>query len=160
VGPLTGFRNKMGRLFNAEIVLNDEKQPTFDFGQPKDDESAEPVDFSAQQSLGPCPKCGGGVFEHGMAYVCEKSVGPQKSCDFRSGKIILQQPIEREQMVKLLTDGKTDLLKGFVSSRTRRKFSAFLVRGKDGKVGFEFEPRKPKADDAEAPKKKRVAKAS
>ncbi|MBC9072881.1 DNA topoisomerase III [Thauera sp. CAU 1555] len=149
VGPLTGFRNKMGRLFNAEIVLNDDKQPTFDFGQPKDDESAEPVDFSDQQSLGPCPKCGGGVFEHGMAYVCEKSVGPQKSCDFRSGKIILQQPIEREQMARLLAEGRTELLKGFVSARTRRKFSAFLVRGADGKVGFEFETKTPKAGAAD-----------
>ncbi len=145
VGPLTGFRNKMGRLFNADIVLNEEKQPTFDFGQPKDDENAEAVDFSAQQSLGPCPKCGAGVFEHGMAYVCEKSVGPQKSCDFRSGKIILQQPIEREQMTRLLAEGRTELLKGFVSARTRRKFSAYLVRGADGKVGFEFEAKTPKA---------------
>jgi hypothetical protein len=32
-----------------------------------------------------------------------------------------------------------------VSARTRRKFSAFLVRGKDGKVGFEFEAKAPKA---------------
>ena len=164
VGPLTGFRNKMGRLFNAEIVLNDEKQPTFDFGQPKDDESAEPVDFSDQQSLGPCPKCGGGVFEHGMAYVCEKSVGPQKSCDFRSGKIILQQPIEREQMARLLAEGRTELLKGFVSARTRRKFSAFLVRGADGKVGFEFEAKTPKAGAADkgakpAASRKRATKA-
>ncbi|KON81608.1 DNA topoisomerase III [Azoarcus sp. PA01] len=148
VGPLTGFRSKMGRLFNAEIRLNDEQQPEFDFGQPKDDEGAEPVDFSAQEPLGPCPKCGARVFEHGMAYVCEKSVGPEKSCDFRSGKVILQQPVEREQMVKLLADGRTDLLKGFVSTRTRRKFSAFLVRGGDGKVGFEFEAKTPKAGAA------------
>ena len=148
VGPLLGFRNKMGRLFNADIVLNEDKQPTFDFGQPKEGEEAEPVDFSAQESLGSCPKCQARVFEHGMAYVCEKSVGPGKSCDFRSGKVILQQPIEREQMSKLLTEGKTELLKGFVSARTRRKFSAYLVRGKDGKVGFEFEAKTPKAGAA------------
>ncbi len=167
VGPLVGFRNKMGRLFNAEIRLNDDKQPEFDFGQPRDsDENAEPVDFSEQTSLGPCPKCGAGVFEHGMAFVCEKSVGPGKACDFRSGKVILQQPIEREQMHRLLAEGRTELLKGFVSARTRRKFSAFLVRGQDGKVGFEFEPRKPragkadagaKADDADAPAPRRRA---
>lgn len=150
VGPLLGFRNKMGRLFNAEIVLNEDKQPTFDFGQPKEGEEAEAVDFSGQEPVGTCPKCGARVFEHGMAYVCEKSVGPGKSCDFRSGKIILQQPIEREQMAKLLTEGRTDLLKGFVSARTRRKFSAFLVRGKDGKVGFEFEAKAPKAPKAGA----------
>ncbi|MFN3984593.1 MAG: DNA topoisomerase III [Rhodocyclaceae bacterium] len=145
VGPLIGFRNKMGRLFNAEIRLNDDKQPEFDFGQPKDDENAEPVDFSGQTALGACPKCAGKVFEHGLSYVCEKSVGPGKSCDFRSGKIILQQPVEREQMEKLLAEGRTDLLKGFVSARTRRKFSAFLVRDKSGKVGFEFEAKKPRA---------------
>ena len=145
VGPLLGFRNKMGRLFNADIVLNEDKQPTFDFGQPKEGEEADAVDFSAQEPVGACPKCASRVFEHGMAYVCEKSVGPDRQCDFRSGKVILQQPIEREQMAKLLTEGKTELLKGFVSARTRRKFSAFLVRGKDGKVGFEFEAKAPKA---------------
>ena len=148
VGPLTGFRNKMGHLFNAEVILNDDKQPTFDFGQPREGEAAEAIDFSTQESVGVCPKCGARVFEHGAAYVCEKSTGPQKSCDFRSGKVILQQPVERAQMRKLLAEGKTDLLRGFVSARTHRKFSAFLVRGKDGKVGFEFEPRAPKVTKA------------
>ncbi|MCB1944177.1 MAG: DNA topoisomerase III, partial [Thauera sp.] len=132
VGPLLGFRNKMGRLFNAEIKLNEERQPVFDFGQPRDDESAEPVDFSDQETLGKCPKCEARVFEHGMSYVCEKSVGPEKSCDFRSGKIILQQPIERDQMTRLLAEGKTELLRGFISNKTKRKFSAFLVRKPDG----------------------------
>jgi ribosomal protein L19E len=45
-------------------------------------------------------------------------------------------------MKKLLADGKTDLLKEFVSNRTRRKFSAYLV-AQDGKVGFEFEKKGP-----------------
>jgi len=147
IGPLTGFRNKMGRTFAAAIKLNDEKMPEFDFGQDKADAAdAEPVDFSAQESIGKCPKCAGNVFEHGNSFVCEKSVGPEKTCDFRSGKIILQQPIDLGQMKKLLTEGKTDLLKEFVSNRTRRKFSAYLV-AKDGKVSFEFEKKvaKPKA---------------
>jgi DNA topoisomerase-3 len=147
VGPLTGFRNKMGRTFAAAIRLNDELQPEFDFGQDKADAAdAEPVDFSGQESLGKCPKCAASVFEHGTSYVCEKSVGPAKTCDFRSGKIILQQPIDTVQMKKLLADGKTELLKEFVSNRTRRKFSAYLV-AQDGKVGFEFEKKvaKPKA---------------
>jgi DNA topoisomerase-3 len=75
-----------------------------------------------------------------MAYVCEKSLGAEKSCDFRSGRIILQRPIEREQMQKLLASGRTDLLHRFISKKGR-PFSAFLVRGGDGKVGFEFAPR-------------------
>ena len=150
IGPLTGFRNKMGRPFNAIIKLNPEHQPEFDFGQgtASEDGQAEEVDFSGQETLGACPKCAARVFEHGMAFVCEKSVGPNKSCDFRSGKVILQQPVEPEQMQKLLSTGRTDLLKNFISARTRRKFSAFLVRGADGKVGFEFEKREPKTKAA------------
>ncbi|MGI9143382.1 MAG: topoisomerase C-terminal repeat-containing protein, partial [Fluviibacter sp.] len=95
-----------------------------------------------------CPKCKANVYPYVTSYVCEKSVGPEKSCTFRSGQIILQQPIDTEQMSKLLTMGKTDLLKEFVSSRTRRKFSAFLALDKDGKVGFEFEPRPVKSGAA------------
>ena len=153
IGPLTGFRNKMGRTFAAAIKLNDKMEPEFDFGQDKADAAdAEPVDFSAQASLGKCPKCAAEVFEHGNAYVCEKSVGPAKSCDFRSGKVILQQPVEAAQMKKLLTDGKTDLLKEFVSNRTRRKFSAYLVVAA-GKVGFEFEKKTPAAKKPAAKKK-------
>ena len=144
IGPLQGFRSRLGRPFAAILRITPEHKLEFDFGQGRDGEDgadAQPVDFSEQTPVGACPKCGASVFEHGMSYVCEKSVGPGKSCDFRTGKIILQQEISREQASKLLDDGRTDLLPGFVSSRTRRKFKAFLVRGADGKVGFEFEPR-------------------
>ena len=153
IGPLSGFRNKMGRPFNAIIRLNESHLPEFDFGQgSSDDSGGEEIDFSGQQSLGQCPKCAAGVFEHGMAYVCEKSVGSSRVCDFRSGKVILQQVVEPAQMIKLLSTGRTELLKGFVSARTRRKFSAFLVRGSDGKVGFEFEKKEAKPKAAGSPK--------
>jgi DNA topoisomerase-3 len=150
VGPLQGFRSKMGRPFAAMIRLNADRLPEFDFGQGSGEGEGEAIDFSNQEALGKCPKCGAPVYEHGMAYVCEKAVGAAKTCDFRSGKIILQQPVERAQMAKLLADGRTELLRGFISARTRRKFSAYLVRGSDGKVGFEFEPRAPKAGSKKA----------
>ncbi len=140
LGPLSGFISKMGRPFAALLRITDEHKLEFDFGQ-KEDESDAAVDFSGQTPLGQCPKCGGRVFEHGMNYLCEKSVGPEKTCTFRSGKVILQQEVAPEQMRKLLAEGKTDLLTGFVSARTNRKFKAFLVAQKDGKIGFEFEPR-------------------
>ncbi len=154
VGPLTGFRNKMGRSFAAAIKLNDDLQPEFDFGQDKagEDGEAEEVDFSGQEALGQCPKCAAKVYDNGNNYVCEKAVGASKTCDFRSGKIILQQPIDAAQMKKLLADGKTDLLKEFVSNRTRRKFSAYLVN-QNGKVGFEFEKKAPAAKKPAAKKK-------
>ncbi len=114
----------------------------FDFGNADVGDDGQAPDFSAQTPLGVCPKCGSRVFEHGNSYVCEKAVGPEKTCDFRSGRMILQRPIEPEQMQKLLASKKTDLLQ-FVSARTRRGFSAFLVVQKDGKVGFEFEAKDP-----------------
>jgi len=158
VGPLTGFRNKMGRSFAAAIKLNDDLQPEFDFGQDKagEDGEAEEVDFSGQEALGQCPKCAAKVYDNGNNYVCEKAVGASKTCDFRSGKIILQQPIDAAQMKKLLADGKTDLLKEFVSNRTRRKFSAYLVN-QNGKVGFEFEKKAPAAKKPAAKKKAETA---
>ena len=145
VGPLQGFRSKLGRPFAAVIKMGAEFKPEFDFGQDQKNEdgtSAE-VDFTGQEPLGKCPACGGRVFESPMAYVCEKSVGAAKSCAFRTGKIILQRPIDRTQVQRLLETGKTDLLDKFISKKGR-PFKAYLV-AKDGKVGFEFEPRASKA---------------
>jgi DNA topoisomerase-3 len=142
VGPLTGFRSRMGKPFAAAMRLNDEFRTEFDFGQGSGEGEPAP-DFSGHQSLGACPKCSARVFEHGVAYVCEKSLGAERSCDFRSGKIILQQPIERAQMEKLLATGRTDLLNRFISKKGR-PFKAFLVKTPGGKIGFEFQPRAPK----------------
>ena len=114
IGPLDGFRSKAGWPFTSEIVLkyNEEEKNwklEFDFGDDKNAaETGEIVDFSEQQPLGPCPKCGARVFEYGKNYICEKAVPtagqPTPSCDFKSGQMILQQPVEREQMSKLLAE--------------------------------------------------------
>ena len=166
IGPLEGFRSKAGWPFTAELKLaydDDIKnwKLEFDFGEDakKDGESGEPVDFSDQQSLGPCPKDQGRVYEYGTSYVCDHAVGANVTCDFKSGKIILQQPVAREQMTKLLETGKTDLLEGFVSNKTRRKFKARLAYDKkEGKVTFEFEPRAPRVPGAKTAAKKTAAK--
>jgi DNA topoisomerase-3 len=156
IGPLTGFRSKQGRPFAAGMRLTDDLRLQFDFGQGSAaGEGEEALDFSAQEPLGACPKCGARVFEHGVTYTCEKAVGAGRTCDFRSGRMILQQPVEREQMKKLLATGRTDLLTGFVSKKGRR-FKAFLVKTADGKIGFEFQPRaaKEKPDEQKPVKKK------
>jgi DNA topoisomerase-3 len=149
IGPLTGFRSRIGKPFAAGMRLNDEFRTEFDFGQRSASEGEAAPDFSKQERLGACPKCSAGVFENGVAYVCEKSVGAQRSCDFRTGKLILQQPIERAQMQKLLATGRTDLLPRFISKKGR-PFKAFLVKTPGGKIGFEFQPRAPKPGAAKA----------
>jgi len=144
IGPLQGFRSKQGFPFAAVLTMTAEHKVEFDFGNGgKDGADAAPVDFTGKEPLGKCPKCGAQVFDGGMNYVCEKQTGPTPTCDFRTGKIILQQEISPEQVKKLLDTGKTDLLKGFISKKTNRKFEAFLAF-KDGKVSFEFAPREKK----------------
>jgi DNA topoisomerase-3 len=153
IGPLEGFRSKAGWPFTAELrlVRDDEIgnwKLEFDFGDEAREAArdGEPVDFSGVEPLGACPKCKGRVYAHGTAYVCEHSVGPKQTCDFKSGQIILQQPVSREEMARLLATGRTSLLENFVSNKTRRKFKAFLTYDpKEGKVVFEFEPRAARA---------------
>jgi DNA topoisomerase-3 len=145
IGPLQGFRSRMGRRFAAMVKLKDDLGVELDFGQGGEGDRDEvPVDFSGKNALGKCPKCGASVYDHELAYVCEKSVGPGRTCDFRTGKIILQRPIEVEQVRKLLATGKTDLLHRFISKKGR-PFSAFLAKQADGRIGFEFAPRERKA---------------
>ncbi len=153
VGPLQGFRSKMGKPFAAVIKLTPELKPEFDFGQDKTEGNgtAAEVDFTGQEPVGKCPKCGNRIFETPMHYVCEKSVGPKPTCNFRRiGKIILQQPIERAQVQKMLETGKTDLITKFISKKGR-PFKAYLAV-KDGVVEFEFEPRTGKGKDKAAAK--------
>ena len=147
LGPLQGFRSKLGRPFAAMLKLSPEFEVKFDFGdEGKDGEGgADSVpDFTGKEPVGACPKCQARVFENGVNYTCEKAVGAGKTCDFRSGAVILQQTVDRTQMGRLLGTGKTEVLKGFVSRKTNRKFEAFLVL-KEGKVSFEFPPREKKA---------------
>ena len=164
IGPLEGFRSKAGWPFTSEIALkyNEEEKNwklEFDFGNDKNsEETGEIVDFTGSESLGACPKCGGAVHEHGSNYICEKAVPteaqPTPTCNFKSGKIVLQQVVEREQIAKLLSSGKTDLLEKFVSNRTRRAFKAFLSwNAEEDKVVFEFEPRTSKFPPRKTPAK-------
>jgi hypothetical protein len=158
VGPLQGFRSKQGFPFAAVLKLNAEHRIEFDFGD-KSRQNADgeketgPVDFTGKEPLGKCPKCGARVFDAGMNYVCEHATGADHKCKFRTGKVILQQTVDVAQLQKLLTTGKTDLLTGFVSNKTNRKFEAFLAL-KDGEVKFEFAPRKPRGQGKGAAKSK------
>ena len=150
VGPLEGFRSKMGRKFNAIVKLGEEFKQQFDF---EDNNNGEPqkIDPATHEALGPCPACHKGqVYVLDRAYACENAVASPKTCTFRIGKTILQREIPREQVQKLITTGKTDLLHKFISKKGR-PFSAYLKLEND-KVGFEFAPRAAKAKKSTAKK--------
>lgn len=143
IGPLEGFISKMGRPFSAILKLGPapDYKIDFDFGEKPERETVDVEELRKTEPVGKCPVCGKNVYETENAYVCEDHIDPnaKKKCTFRSSKVILQQPISREEMSKLLSTGSTDLLHDFVSNRTKRKFSAYLVTDSKGKIGFKFE---------------------
>jgi DNA topoisomerase-3 len=154
VGPLEGFRSKLGRSFAAVVSLGEDWKPKFDFENNGTEASGQSFAPTNPEPLGDCPVCKNGkVFETAMAYACERSA--ERTCKFRVGKLILQREIPREQIAKLLATGKTDLLPKFISAKTKRAFSAYLKLDPSGKVGFEFEPREKKP-----PRKKPAEKAA
>jgi DNA topoisomerase-3 len=140
---------KTGRAFKAFLTLGKDGKVGFEFEkrEPRKGAAAkakEPpvkVDFTGQEPLGKCPACGGQVFEGPKDYLCEKSQAEKRPCKFKVGKTILQQPVDRAQVAKLLAGKRSDLLAGFVSGKTGRQFSAYLVVDEADKVGFEFPPR-------------------
>ena len=141
IGPLQGFRSRLGRPFAAALKLNDAGETEFVFDNAPISADGSKLDLDTQEVIGTCPACGGRVFETMMSYACEHTFGEEPTCKMKIGKKILMQDIDRTQVMKLLTEKKTDLLRGFVSMKTRRKFSAYLVIGPDGRSTFEFEPR-------------------
>ncbi|HXY60197.1 MAG TPA: DNA topoisomerase III [Chthoniobacterales bacterium] len=148
VGPLEGFRSKIGRKFNAIVKLGDDFKPAFDFGENGHDQPIQ-IDPAKHESLGLCPVCHKGqVYVLDRAYACENAVSQEKTCTFRVSKTILHREIPKEQVQKLITAGKTDLLPKFVSKKGR-PFSAHLKLD-NGKIGFEFAAKKPRK--AAAPK--------
>lgn len=153
IGPLMGFRSKSGFAFKSEVLLvPDEKHQgllkmSFDFGdEGKQSEGA--VDFTGKASVGKCPKCSSPVYEHGKQWVCSHAVetaeAPAATCDFKTSKTILQYTITEEEIKTILSGGKTPLIKGFISNRTQRPFSAILYwDDKNKRINFEFAPREP-----------------
>jgi DNA topoisomerase-3 len=137
IGPLEGFRSKLGKLFSAGLVLNEEHKPEFVF---ESNGASEPViiDPAKHSRIGACQVCAGGqVYDIGTAYVCENVA--KRSCTFRVSKAILRREIPPDQMRKMLATGKSDVLRGFISKKGR-PFDAALTLEK-GKIGWEFAKR-------------------
>ena len=150
VGPLEGFRSKMGRPFSAAVKLSEDFKQAFDFGENGMD-AEQKIDKARHETLGLCPICQkGDIYVLERAYACENAVASPKTCTFRISKTILHREIPKEQVQKLIAAGKTDLLPKFISKKGRA-FSAHL-KLENGKVGFEFAPKKPRAKKSAAPK--------
>ena len=146
IGPLQGFRSKMGQPFAAILVLDEENKAKFEFEKKAEDAPMAAEDLDRLPIVGECPVCHKAhVRELENSYSCERAL--TKECTFRMGRQILKRDIPVEQARILIETGKTELITKFVSSKTNRPFDAFLKLEK-GKVGFEFPPREPRPPGA------------
>jgi DNA topoisomerase-3 len=161
IGPLDNFRSKAGKPFSAVLRYNkEEKKAEFVFDGQRDATGAIKIDFTGLVPVAEAPpaKYGAGaqIYETPQSYVVRRVENGEDKILARCSRRILSRDIPREQFVKMLETGKTDLLDKFWSMRTRRPFNAFLALKEDGSTGFEFAPRAPK--DPNAPKKGRKLK--
>lgn len=166
IGPFSDFKSRFGKNFTAKLKLEKNEsgllRTTFVFppreGEEEDD---APVDFSAAPVVGVDPVTHCSVHETPNGYAVNPADVPaeaKKLRPFSMRKKLLGLDIPREQVEKLLRDGKTDLLCGFTSNKTKRKFDAFLVLKADGKLRWEFPPReaKPKTAAKKAPGRRKL----
>jgi DNA topoisomerase-3 len=157
IGPLDGFRSqKSGKAYSAILRYNAEKKKAeFVFDGQRDANGAVKIDFTGLQPVEPAPErfgAGAQIYETPQSYVVRLVENGEDKILARCSRRILSRDIPREQFVKMLNVGKTDLLDKFWSQRTRRPFSAHLALKPDGTTAFEFAPRPPK--DPNAPKRR------
>jgi DNA topoisomerase III len=142
VGPLTGFKSKFNKPFDAALKMDDKFKVNFFFENGDQDNTPE---LTEEHLIGDVTMQDGRsvkLYETEKAYHIPEIVTKKEPNGIRIGKSILQHDITAEQVKKLLTDGKTEVIKGFVSNRTKRKFDAHLTFDpKEAKIGFDFPPR-------------------
>ena len=142
VGPLDGFISAKTRSrFSAllRLVKDEEKGKwvaQYDFG--------DKVDLGTVEPYWTDEKTGAQLCEVGSSHVLRERDGDGWKQTFRIGRLMCQKPITREYAIELIRDGKTELIKGFISKKGR-PFDAFLKR-EGAKFSWEFPPRAPKLD--------------
>ena len=86
--------------------------------------------------VGPCPICGKNVIRGKVSYGC---MGYSEGCEFRIGTTICRRELPIIEARRLLTEGRTGILNGFVSKRGTFFKGALIVKG--GEVVFDFPER-------------------
>ena len=154
IGPLDGFVSpRTGNRFPAKLRLvvdpKDEakKRVELDFGNK--------VEVNELTPFWTDPKTGAELCEAPTNYILREREGDGWKQAFSVGRLMCQKPIERTQAIQLVEQGKTEVIKGFISKRGR-PFDAMLLRN-GAKIGWEFPPREKKepkeGGKARAPRK-------
>ena len=117
-GLIKGFKSKAGKSFDAYLVYKDNKIQ-FEFQAPEESKIL-------------CPNCGNKLIKNKYSYDCE--------CGFKINHVICGKEISEMNIKELLTKKKSGLIKGFISSKSGKKFDAYLLYEND-KIKFDFPKR-------------------
>ncbi len=166
-GPLDGFVARSGRTYRAALEVDREawqvkvRSLGWNEGEGASDEPEYEVN---PEPVGPCPVGEGcSVVETSKQFVCDRTqkreelaraangteVELPKGCAFVLPRTVCKREITREEAAVYCRDKRTALLTEF-TSRFGRPFSATLVLKENGRHGFEFQPREPRAGRREA----------
>ncbi len=140
LGPYSDFRSKKGKPFTATVRLVKGK---VDFTFANSTEDLDIEEITRQKPLGKSPIDESEVFETPAGYMSRSALEGDEKKGLKISKIILSKEITPENISQLLKKGKTALIHGFISKR-KRPFDAYLLMEKNGKINFEFPPRKKK----------------
>lgn len=122
---LDGFTSRAGAPFKARLRIDYNGKVGLEFP----DDGKEKEKHSELEAK--CPKCHGTMIPLKYGWACENRCGtfiPYKICERR---------IAEDEANSLLWQGRTLMLKGFIS-RKGKPFNAFLELGKDGKTKLAF----------------------
>ncbi len=128
---ISGFKSKSGKSFEAKLSLDKDdagKVLGIKFVFENEDEILEDLK---------CPKCGKRIIKGSWGYKCEDNKkGEEGGCDFFIGKVA-GVSLSKEDVTKLLTEGKTDTIAGFTSKKGST-FDARLALNDQHQVVFDF----------------------
>ncbi|EIP97354.1 DNA topoisomerase III [Opitutaceae bacterium TAV1] len=145
IGPLDDFVSpRTGNRFPAKLRIvpdpkdADKKKVELDFGNK--------VDLGELTPVWTDPATGAELCEAPTNYILrQRDPGSETGWKqtFSVGRIMCKRPLARNEVITLVTTGKSPLIENF-TSKFGRPFKAYLVKN-GAKVGFEFPPREARA---------------
>jgi DNA topoisomerase III len=116
-----------GPKLSGEWTFSEEDRNGFTPGKKKQ--------FGSPAKMGPCKKCDGQVVDKGSFYGCTNY--KTKKCKFTISKKILSKTIAQKNIKKLLAEGKTEVIEGFINKE--KVFNAGLFWDQsEQKIKFAF----------------------
>lgn len=153
IGPFSDFRSKKGKPFTASVRLTNTKIE-FIFATSIDELDMATVKQGTILGLSPIDQTK--VFATPMAYMSESALNGDDKKGLKISRTILSKEVSEKNIMQLLSEGKTELIAGFISKK-KKPFDAYLLLAKNGTLSFEFPPRKektPKQNKLTVPKEK------